>query len=57
MSTTSAIGLLNAIKREITQLKKKDGDISELRKRDKKIRWDQIETAFHNRIRTNYIVN
>ena len=35
----------------------KGGEISELRKKDKKIRWDYIETAFHNRIKTISIVN
>ena len=37
-SNRSAIGVLKAINRKITQLKKKGGDISKLRKKDKKIR-------------------
>ena len=39
------------------QLKKKGGDISQLRKKDKKVRWDYIEAVFQNRIDTISIVN
>lgn len=55
LSLASCLALLKAFTMKIDQLKKKGGSLSYLHV--KRIKWQDVETAFENRIKTGLVIN